>query len=65
MRKVLSVLSDEFLQPLIALLFIGVIQHWHLEGVVELFDLCHAGLILAAVASLWGGKQEKIRSGCI
>lgn len=58
MRKVLSVASDEFLKPLVALVFISVVQCWHLQGFVQCFDLFHAGIIVAPVTRLRRGGDE-------
>lgn len=52
MGKVLSMCCDEFLQPLVALLFILLVQCWHLKGVVERFDFFYAGIVMATVTRL-------------
>lgn len=59
MGKVLSVCCNEFLQPLVALLFVLLVQCWHLQGVVQCFDFFHAGSVVATVTCL----KEKQRSG--
>lgn len=52
MREVLSVASDEFLQTLVALFLIFLIQRWQLQGVVQCFNLFHTGIIVASVTRL-------------
>lgn len=50
--KVLGVRRDEFLQPLVALFFVLLVQCWHLQGVVQRFDFFHAGGVVATVTCL-------------
>lgn len=58
--KVLGVRRDEFLQPLVALLFVLLVQCWHLQGFVQCFDFFHADGVVAAVTRLKGKKKCQV-----
>lgn len=60
--KVLGVRRDEFLQPLVALLLVLLVQCWHLQGVVHCFDFFHAGGVVATVTCLEKKNKTKVRS---
>lgn len=52
MREVLCVSADEFLQPLVALFFVSVVQRRHLQGVIQRFDSPHTLVVVAPVTRL-------------
>lgn len=51
-REVLCVSGDEFLQPLVALFFVSVVQCWHLQGMIQRFDSLHALVVVAPITRL-------------
>lgn len=62
MGKVLSMCCNEFLQPLVALLFILLVQCRHLQGVVQCFDFFHAGIVMATVTHLKVNQRSGLES---
>lgn len=51
-REVLCVSADEFLQPLVALFFVSVVQRRHLQGVIQRFDSPHTLVVVAPITRL-------------
>lgn len=51
-REVLCVSADEFLQPLVALFFVSVVERRHLQGVIQRFDSPHTLVVVAPVTRL-------------